>query len=109
MAFSVLLASALSIAFGSTQLKPSSDCTYECSMGPRGIEATFGSEGLTCSLDTFFRDAEGNEEDDTEVELPSDYLSTTGLFILLINQLYGYAINRLLESATRNDCVACSA
>ena len=98
MAFSVLLASALSIAFGSTQLEPSSDCTYECSMGARGTN--FGEPGLSCELDTFFRDDEG-EAEEPNIELPSDYLSTTGLFILLINQLYGYAIEQLLLAATR--------
>ena len=106
--FSVLLASALSIAFGSTQLKPSSDCRYDCTMGPLGMNPVVGEPGLSCELDTFFRDANamsgdlmGNEEESTEVELPSGYLSTTGLLILLINQLYGTAIYSLLKSATR--------
>ena len=91
MVFSVLLASALSIAFGSTQLQAESDCTYECQMTPRNTGGSAGgSPGLECKLDTFFRDDDGfglDDDDDDEFELPSDYLSSTGLFILLINQL----------------------
>ena len=100
MVFSILLASALSIAFGSTQLQAESDCTYECHMTPRntnpnfqGLSAGSSTPGLECRLDTFFRDDDGpidgwgNNDDDNQFELPSDYLSSTGLFILLINQL----------------------
>ena len=101
MVFSVLLASALSIAFGSTQLQAESDCRYECHMTPRNTNPIYGSSGgspggspgLECKLDTFFRDDDGpidgwgNNDDDNQFELPSDYLSSTGLFILLINQL----------------------
>ena len=105
MVFSILLASALSIAFGSTQLHSSSDCTYECQMGPRDIEPSYGEPGLSCKLDTFFQDSDDEWGDDGDeekkYELPSGYLSSTGLYILLINQLYGFAIAQLLEAATR--------